>query len=60
MGGNVYLTEEEAAGLLFMQFNVAIPREDLNTLGVKWLHKENCYVIVDKKRWLLSKLKYGL
>jgi len=40
MDSNVYLTEEEAAGLFFMPFKPNAPRENLNTLGIKWLRKK--------------------
>jgi hypothetical protein len=52
----IYLNEREHAKTLILIVS-GIPYKEL---GVQWVAKKSQYQITDKKRWFLSKIKYGI
>lgn len=59
MESDIYLTDEEAKSLRtngMLLFSNTPWRE----MGLQWIYERGQYQIVDKKQWMLTKIKYGI
>ena len=57
-----YLTASTATKLFVIIHNLSLsrPRPHQRELGIQWVYERDQYMIVDEKKWLMAKLKYGL
>ena len=59
MESDIYLTDEEVKSLRtnsMLLFSNTLWCE----MGLKWIYERGQYQIVDKKQWMLTKIKYGI
>jgi len=57
-----YLTAEQTQRTFIIIHNSSLlhPRPSLRDMGIKWVYERDQYMVVDEKKWLMAKLKYGL
>jgi hypothetical protein len=57
-----YLNQREHEFLckLFFKYPINFEWKILDEMGLQWIWPERQYKIMDKKRWFLAKIKYGI
>lgn len=60
MESNIYTTKEERDKLNMMMHRFLIKGNFSKETGLEWDYVMGLFKIVDKKRWMLTKIRYGL
>jgi hypothetical protein len=61
MESETYLTYQESILLNNIRFSIKkLKLGTVDEMGLEWIHERQQYQIVDKKLWLLAKIKYGI
>lgn len=64
MDTETYLTTVQTQQIFLIIHNLSLslshPRPHQRQMGIEWVYERDQYMIVDKKKWLFAKLKYGL
>jgi hypothetical protein len=60
MESDIYTTAEERDKLNLMLHRFLIMGDFSKETGLEWNYVMGIFKIVDKKRWLLTKIKYGI
>ena len=60
MESDIYTTAEERDKLNLMMHRFLIMGEFSKETGLQWDYVTGLYKIVDNKRWMLTKIKYGI
>lgn len=62
MDTETYLTTVQAQQVFLIIHNLSLShlRPHQRQMGIEWVYQRDQYMIVDKKKWLFAKLKYGL
>jgi len=56
-----YLTAEQTQRTFMIIHSLPLlHRLCLRDMGIKWVYERDQYMVVDEKKWLMAKLKYGL
>jgi len=56
-----YLTAEQTQRTFIIIHSLPLyTRLCLRDMGIKWVYERDQYIVVDEKKWLMAKLKYGL
>ena len=60
-GEGVYITSKEALSLSRLRFSIKNHKlSSLTEMGIVWVHERGQYEIIDKKKWLLAKIRYDI
>ena len=59
MESNIYTTKEERDNLNLIMHKFLILGSS-KEIGVEWCPSLGLYKIIDKKQWMLTKIKYGI
>lgn len=57
-----YLTTGQTQRVFVIIHNLSLsqPRPHQREMGIQWVYERDQYMIIDEKKWLFAKLKYGL
>jgi hypothetical protein len=61
MASEKYLNTQQTHNLFLLRNKLQLfDRQTLSEMGLEWVYQRIQYQIVDEKKWLFARLKYGI